>query len=69
VFIGAFLVGGLDEIRRLIASGEMDLGSLQIFQPVLVSLASFVLEEIRRLFTNYRMQAHATRREDLESSV
>lgn len=69
VFIGAFLVGGVDEMRRLIASGDIDLGSLQVVQPVLVSLASFVVEEIRRLLTNYRKQAHVTNGQRSECPV
>jgi len=54
VFLGAFVVGELDDMRRLITSGATGVASFQVGQPILVSLASFLLEEIRRLFTNYR---------------
>ncbi len=53
VFVGAFLVAGWDGINYMLETGDLNLSFLEFTRPALIAGASFVGEELRRIFRAY----------------
>lgn len=54
VFASVFAIGGLEALQNAFATGQIDLGPLDPMSALVASGMSFVLEEVRRFFTNYQ---------------